>query len=293
MRRSISSNLPAALAALGLFAIVDGVRPGVRAEDYIDDDAVKTAFENQLGELYRAGGLPAATAIARQLRSATRAPLAPPPGEPSPAPPGPGGAIARARAATLVLGHLYLCGKCDKYHANVAGGVLISPDGLAVTNHHVLDARNALVFGAMTADGRLFAIERILAASKSDDLALVRLRGAADLPHAPLQSEISSGDEVFVLSHPDGHFYTLTRGYVARKYLSARERSPRLQITADFAKGSSGSGIFNARGGLVGLAASTNSIYHEVKDGKPVDLQMVVKTGIPAESILPLFGGEP
>src|SRR5690606_11379659 len=115
-----------------------------------------------------------------------------------------------------------------------------------------------VVFGAMSADGQVHPIDEILAASKADDIALVRLRGARDLPYVSITAKLpASGEELFVISHPDGHFHTLTRGHLARKYLTARERAPRLQITADFAKGSSGSGIFNLRGELIGLAVST------------------------------------
>lgn len=272
-----------------------------RGDDFIDDAAVKTNFESRLTQLYQQGGLPTGSATAEQLRESSRAGAAPLSATPpvvteAPSPPDASGFVssfARAKAATLVLGHLYLCGKCEKFHGNLAGGVLLSADGLALTNYHVLDFREAIVFGAMTSSGEIFAIDQVLAASKSDDVALVRLRGASGLPHLTLQPQIETGDEVFVISHPDGHFYTLTRGYVARRYLTAKERVPRLQITADFAKGSSGAGIFNHRGDLVGLVTSTNSIYYSESEGKKDNLQMVVKSGVPVESILKLFRTTP
>jgi S1-C subfamily serine protease len=273
----------------------------VRGDDFIDDAAVKANFESRLTQLYKQGGLPTGLTTTEQLRAASRAginPLPPAPlvdptsTSPDDAPAFPS-LFARAKAATLVLGHLYLCGKCEKYHANLAGGVLLSSDGFALTNYHVLDFREAIVFGAMTSTGQVYAIDQVLAASKADDIALVRLRGANGLPHLNLQPQVETGDEVFVVSHPDGHFYTLTRGYVARRYLTAKERIPRLQITADFAKGSSGSGIFNQRGDLVGLVTSTNSIYYNETEGKKDNLQMVVKSGVPVESILKLFRTTP
>lgn len=266
------------------------LRDASASEPFIDDTAIKADFETHLGELFLAGGLPTASSLGEQLRSTATAPLALPPTD-DPAPGTPSDPIERARRATLVLGHLYLCGKCDKYHGNVAGGVIISPDGLALTNYHVMDAPEAVVFGAMTSDGQIYGIEKVLAASKGDDVALVKLLDARDLPFVPLCPSTAPGDELFVMSHPDGHFFTLTKGYLARKYLTAKERIPRLQITADFAKGSSGSGIFNARGELVGLATSTNSIYYTEKEGVKDNLQMVIKSGVPVESIQKLFQG--
>lgn len=283
------------LAALPLaFATAALALATVAAEDgaFIDDAAVKSSFETHLGELFQAGGLPVASGLVEQLREARTAPLdaaAFLANEKTDAPASAPSPVERARAATLVLGHLYLCGKCDKYHGNLAGAVLLSADGLALTNYHVMEAKDAVVFGAMTSDGRIYGLESVLAASKRDDVALVRLHDAQALPHVPLCPGVSTGEELFVVSHPDGHFYTLSKGFLARKYLTAAERIPRLQITADFAKGSSGSGIFNVRGELVGLAASTNSIYYTEKEGIKDNLQMVVKSGVPMESILKLF----
>jgi len=261
-------------------------------EPFLDDEAIKAAFETHLGELFQAGGLPTTSHLAGQLKKANATSL-PLPAIAKPDSPPPANPVARARAATLILGHLFLCGKCEKYHANLAGGVLLSPDGLALTNYHVMDSREAVVFGAMTAGGQIYGIESVLASSKRDDLALVKLLDARDLPHVPLCRTLHSGEELFVISHPDGHFYTLSRGDLARKYLTPREHVPRLQITADFAKGSSGSGIFNARGELIGVAASTNSIYYNEKDGIKDNLQMVVKSGVPVEAILNLFQTAP
>jgi serine protease Do len=265
-------------------------------ENFIDDTTVKAGFEDGLTKRFKMGGLPTGATTAKQLREAdgkqAPASLVAPFAEeirPDPDTSDFTTAVARARASTLVFGHLFLCGKCDKYHGNLAGGLLISPDGLALTNYHVLNFREAIVFGAMTASGGIHAIDEVIAASKADDLALVRLRDAKNLPHVSIAPGLATGEDVFVISHPDGHFYSLTRGILARKYLTPKELVPRLQITADFAKGSSGCGIFNLRGKLAGLVTSTRSIYYHEADGKKDKLQMVVKSGVPLESITKLF----
>ncbi len=267
-----------------------------QAEDFIDDARIQADFERDLARLYEAGGLPTGASLLRRLRQLESAPL------PAASNAGPdttraaalpaareADAVARANAASLVFGHLYLCGKCDRLHARLAGAVAISADGLALTNHHVIDSKEALVFGAMTPQGSVHPVVEILAASKEHDIALVRLGEAVDLPHVSISSGIATGDPVFVVSHPDSHFFTLTRGHISRRYLTPRGKTPRLQITADFARGSSGSGIFDRFGRLVGLAVSTNSIhYHEAADRKK-NLQMVAKSGVPVETILRLL----
>ncbi len=257
--------------------------------EFSDDAAIKADFETRLGELYEAGSLPGGAETLRQLHQEKTGPVVLPvssTANPNQAAASNSSAIYdRTRQATLLLGHLYLCGKCDQYHGNLAGAVIISPDGLALTNYHVLDTRESLAFGAMAADGRIFAIAEVLASSKKDDIALIRLRDAIDLPHVPIKETVVTGDEVFVISHPDGFYYSFTRGYLSRKYLTPKGKVPRLQITADFAKGSSGSGIFTMKGELIGLATATNSIYYG-KEGNPQGhLQMVIKSGVPISSI--------
>lgn len=262
-----------------------------RAEDSFRDDArIKADFEAGLEALFEAGGLLTGTETAKQLALEKHGQISLPAnsGGLSTAP-----AYERARRATLIIGHLYLCGKCDKYHANLAGGVIVGPEGLALTNYHVLDARAGLVFGAMTAEGQVFAIDAILASSKKDDIALIRLRGAKDLPFIPLNATVTTGEELFVISHPDGFFYSFTKGYLSRKYLTPKEKTPRLQLTADFAKGSSGAGIFNGDGELVGLATATNSIYNATSADPAGHLQMVIKSGVPVSSITEWFREAP
>jgi len=279
------------LAAIGVLAISLSCIPAPGADEFINDSAIKSSFEAKLGTLFKAGGIPRATDILRQLREEKRAELTLPDAAPT-RNEDQTGVYDRARDASLILGHLYLCGECDKYHANLAGGVVLSADGLVLTNYHVIDFKDAIVFGAMTANGSIFGIEKVLASSKKNDLALLQLREAKDLTYAIPQERLDTGEEVFVISHPDGHFYTFTKGYLARKYLTPKQKIPMLQITADFARGSSGAGIFNSRGELAGLATSTSSIYYDESKENPMNLQMVIKSGIPASSLAELITPE-
>lgn len=86
------------------------------------------------------------------------------------------------------------------------------------------------------------------------------------------------GDPVFVLSHPRKRFYFFTSGMVARNYmkpLTTEVKVPEMDITADFAAGSSGAPVVDNMGNLVGTVSTTYSIYYREKEKE--DLQMVVK----------------
>jgi S1-C subfamily serine protease len=260
------------------------------AQDWIDDKSLLRSFESQFQEVQRAGTGLSANEVRRILKrelsfegqilpvANTSALTA-------------GQIYGKARAATLLVGHLYLCADCDKLHGSAAGGVVISPDGLALTNYHVLEFARAKVFGAMTADGKAYPIREVLASSRQHDLALIRLDGASDLPFLPLAEKADVGDPVFLVSHPDSHFYTLTRGHISRYYLAPRSKAPRLQITADFARGSSGCGVLSEAGQLIGLVTSTNSIYYTQEKEVQKDLQMVINSCIPLSSIQSFLKG--
>ena len=189
--------------------------------------------------------------------------------------------------SVLVIGRLYNCGKCSKWHTSTASAFVISRDGIIVTNHHVLENDDGEILGAMDYKGNVYSIEKVLAANEEDDLAILKLRNAELTPMA-LGKPANVGADVWVISHPDRKMYMMTKGMVSRyNMIMDKNRKPgrRMSITADYAKGSSGAPVFNRKGQVVGVVSSTNSIYYNVVNGKKENLQMVVKNCIPVESI--------
>ncbi len=210
--------------------------------------------------------------------------------------PAPGAAAAGvpARESALVMCELYKCGKCSEWHVSCSSCFAVAPE-VVVFNHHALatnrTAGATAGLAVARADGRVFPVREVLAASAPDDVVAVRIDGGP-LPPLVLAPDPPAGTEVTVISHPAGLFYTLSRGVVSRHYLDGGRkgpRVPRMAITADFAKGSSGAPVLNRDGAVVGMVASTRSIYYDEKDGEQRNLQMVVKSCVPARSILRLF----
>ena len=116
--------------------------------------------------------------------------------------------------SVLIMGHLFKCDKCDKWHLNTAGAVVLTKEGIAATNHHVIKNEKAAGFGAMTRNGDFYPVLEVLAANGEDDVALVRLKGEK-FTAAPL-GDVQPGDPIAVISHPDKHFYSLTTGIASR-----------------------------------------------------------------------------
>ena len=200
----------------------------------------------------------------------------------------------RCRKSVLVVSGVYKCGKCSRWHSQPASGFALTADGVIVTNHHVLQKGNNETFVAMTADGRVFPVKEVLASSQRNDIAIARL----DLPKGeslaplPLQSDQPVGSSIAVISHPDRHFYALSLGIISRYHHLQRkpnEKAAIMAITADYARGSSGAPVLNDRGAVVGIVASTNSVYYKNENGKQENLQMVFKQCVPAASLLELI----
>ena len=196
-------------------------------------------------------------------------------------------------ASVLIFSGVYKCGKCAHWHAAPASGFVLTESGIAVTNHHVLEKSNNETYVAMTLDGKIFPVKEVLAASKKDDLAIVQL----DLPEGvklkPLAvaEDAPVGSPITLISHPDGRFYTLTTGIISRHHIMGRGKvqMPTVTITADYARGSSGAPVLSDRGAVVGVVASTHSVYYNNEGGKQENLQMVFKQCIPSASLLKLI----
>ena len=217
----------------------------------------------------------------------------------------------RLRRASLMVGTLYDCGRCSNLHGNIAGGVVITEDGLALTNHHVLIRQvGEKVQGmiAMNHLGQCFAISEVLAVSKSSDIALIRL--ASNTKFEPIRIASSTPkplSNVIVVSHPHNEFYVVTTGLVSRltKPTMNGDTTTWLEITAEFSGGSSGSGVFNSQGELIGLVSRIHPMFRSEEkqkqgeqrppggDSKGPFVEQILRRCVPVESIWSLVGRQP
>ncbi|MGD0094166.1 MAG: serine protease [Planctomycetota bacterium] len=262
---------------------------GAAAPEPVDDQRITLNLEKAAAELVAAGRTVKMAALIEQLQKKKCAlELVPPPKEAIPLET----FYERMKASVLIVAGYYKCDKCGKHHVSPAGGYAISKSGVCVTNYHVVNAPHWETLLAMTADGRVLPVQAVLAASAADDVAIVQLDGQ-DLTPVALAADAPVGARVRVINHPDGRFFVYTEGVISRYFKSHRKdaEAAMMAITADFAKGSSGSPVFNDCGAVVGMVANTASIYYNLKEGHKEDLQMVVKECVPASSILKLIEG--
>jgi len=131
--------------------------------------------------------------------------------------------------SSLFLGKFYDCGRCDRSHLALSGGIVISESGLALTNYHVMDPKvmgTTEGFIAMAYDGQCFEVEKVLAADQVADIALVQLKANGYKFHAaPIaKSRPSPMNTVHIISNPS---WPSERG-LARDHRRIRRRIQRV-----------------------------------------------------------------
>lgn len=138
----------------------------------------------------------------------------------------------------------------------MGSGVAISPDGLIVTNDHVVDG--AAAPEVLFPDGRQFTAH-VIGTDPDTDLALVKAHGSG-LPAASLgdSAALRRGQIAVAIGNPLGFDSTVTAGVVSALGRSLTSRSGRpiedvIQTDAALNPGNSGGALASSTGLVVGI----------------------------------------
>jgi serine protease Do len=147
--------------------------------------------------------------------------------------------------------------------SSLGSGVIISRDGLVVTNEHVV--RDATEIKVTLTDGREFA-GTVVASEAENDLALVRIEGGS-LPTARLgdSDDIIIGEWAIAIGNPFGYLLEDAHPSVTVGVVSALHRSMKtdegmvgvykdmIQTDAAINPGNSGGPLVNSLGDVIGI----------------------------------------
>lgn len=139
---------------------------------------------------------------------------------------------------------------------SLGSGVIVSTDGLVVSNHHVVDAATEIT--VVLHDRREFQA-RVVLADRDNDLAVLRLEGAEGLPVVPFRDSDNAevGELVLAIGNPFGIGQTVSMGIVSGLARSAMfvgdGRGYFIQTDAAINPGNSGGALVDAQGRLLGI----------------------------------------
>lgn len=147
-------------------------------------------------------------------------------------------------------------GRTRDVYDGAGSGVIVSSDGYALTNHHVVKGAGRVE--AVLHDGRVSAVE-VVGADPDTDLALLRLQGGGH-DHAAFgdSDQLRVGELAIAIGNPLGLQATVTAGVISAVRRTLRGEGGRLiedviQTDAALNPGNSGGALVDASGRVIGV----------------------------------------
>lgn len=147
-------------------------------------------------------------------------------------------------------------GPQERVQQSLGSGVIVSPDGVIVTNNHVVDGGQEL--RVVLSDRREFDAKVLLTDDKTD-LAVLKINPEGDpFPVMPFheKGQMEVGDLVIAIGNPFGVGQTVTSGIISglgRTDVGQSDYSSFIQTDAAINPGNSGGALVNMKGELVGI----------------------------------------
>lgn len=209
----------------------------------------------------------------------------------------------RAASAYVRAGWVYQCTRCTRWHTNLAGGYAIAKDAVA-TAFHVMQ-KPATMAGdrgypvVVRGNDEVLPLASVVASSEVGDTIVMRLAEKILRPLA-LSTDAQVGDDAYCLSDPRGVRGFFSHGMVNRFYpsepkLAANPKLQRMNVSTDWAPGSSGSAVLDEYGNIIGHVARIQSLTvggstgKDEHSGNPVSSVMTLNEAVPARLVLDLI----
>jgi serine protease DegQ len=139
--------------------------------------------------------------------------------------------------------------------SSLGSGVIVSPEGLILTNHHVIEGADEIEVAF--ADGRK-RTAKLIGSDPETDIAVLKI-DATDLPPPITLGKMESvqvGDVVLAIGNPFGVGQTVTSGIVSalgRNQLGINTFENFIQTDAAINPGNSGGALVDIKGNLIGI----------------------------------------
>jgi serine protease DegQ len=149
----------------------------------------------------------------------------------------------------------------EQQSSSLGSGVIVSPDGYILTNHHVVEAADEIEVAL--ADGRKTRAH-VVGSDPETDLAVIKIELPGKLPAItfghPEQAQV--GDIVVAIGNPFGVGQTVTMGIISalkRSHLGLSTFENFIQTDAAINPGNSGGALVDVNGNLIGINSAIYS----------------------------------
>jgi S1-C subfamily serine protease len=212
------------------------------------------------------------TSASAQPSSAAPAPVPLPSGAiPQPGNASPGTSPGEQAIVNKVAPGLVIINTTLQYNSEnaAATGMVINPDGLVLTNNHVIEDSTSIT--ARTATGHQYQA-KVLGYDVTGDMALIQLEGAHGLQTVPLgdSASVKTGDSVVAMGNAEGQNaivpvsgqvtalnQTITAGDQGGS-VSSETLHNMIQTNANIVSGDSGGPLANSAGRVIGMDTAGN-----------------------------------
>jgi serine protease DegQ len=145
--------------------------------------------------------------------------------------------------------------------SSLGSGVIVSPDGYILTNHHVVEAADQIEIAL--SDGRK-AKAHVIGSDPETDLAVIKIDLPGKLPAITFghPEKARVGDMVLAIGNPFGVGETVTMGIVSalkRDHLGINTFENFIQTDAAINPGNSGGALVDGNGNLIGVNSAIYS----------------------------------
>lgn len=145
--------------------------------------------------------------------------------------------------------------------SSLGSGVIVSPDGFILTNHHVVQAADQIEVAL--ADGRK-ARAHVIGSDPEMDLAVIKIDLPGQLPAITFGHPETAhvGDLVLAIGNPFGVGQTVTMGIISalkRNHLGLNTFESFIQTDAAINPGNSGGALVDINGNLIGINSAIYS----------------------------------
>lgn len=148
--------------------------------------------------------------------------------------------------------------------SSLGSGVIVSPEGYVLTNHHVITEAEAIEI--TLADGRQFEAS-IVGTDPETDLAVLKIKTKDASPMLPAitfadSTRLKVGDVTLAIGNPFGVGQTVTQGIISalgRSQLGINTYENFIQTDASINPGNSGGALIDVDGHLIGINSAIYS----------------------------------